>query len=173
MSDLNDWVESLKRAVAPPGQFDTYFPDTTDDDLLGSMLDAYGECQLDGFFTSGWDLTDAGIITPDIGRGQAALLVIFAGVRIIQTQLLNFKSEQKYEAAGAIFDVKTSSNVLTSILKQMNDRKKDLILRLRTNSASSAFSMADAYILKAVGSPFTPAGYDDRAYDYNFPYGDW
>lgn len=172
MSDLNDWVESLKRAVAPPGQFDTYYPDSTDDDLLGSLLDAYGECQLDGFFTTGWELADSGVITPDITRGQAALLVIFAGVRILQTQLMNLRNEQKYEAAGAIFEVKTSSNVLTSILKQMNDRKKELIVRLRTNSASSAFSMADAYILKAVGTPFTLSGYD-RAYDYNLPYGDW
>lgn len=182
-TDLNDWVESLKRYVAVPGDFDTYFPDTTDDDLVGSLLDGFGEAQLDGFFLAGtgspgWTATDAGIVTPDLTRGEMALIVLYASTRIVQTQLLNLKNRQRYEAKGALFETEQASNVLTTLLKQFNDRKTEIIQRLRTVLASSAFDMADSYFIKAVG-PFPGTemyyygGDIDRAYDYHNPFGGW
>lgn len=179
MSDLNDWVESLKRSVATPGEFETFFPDTTDDDLVGSLLDAFGECQLDGFFlTTGpggstYAATDAGVVTPDVTRGQVSLIIIYAACRIIQTQLLNLKNRQHYEAKGAVFETEQASNVLTAILKQFSDRKLQIISRLRIYSASAAFAMADGYLIKATDSGIYYGGELDRAYDYHSPFGNW
>lgn len=178
MSDLNDWVDALKRAVAPPGEFDTLFTDSTDDELLGYLLDAFGECQLDGFFNANpsYVAADSGTVTPDLNRGQMALIIIYASVRIIQTQLMNMKNRQRYEAKGAVYETETGSNILTTTLKQLNDRKLEIIQRLRTYTASAAFDMADGFFIKAVG-PFPGSelyyygGDIDRAYDYHSPWG--
>ncbi len=178
MSNLADSVEALKRYVAVPGTFADFFTETTDDDLVGSLLDGFAECQLDGFFVRPPVLaTDDGAITPSLSRGQTALVVLYAATRIIQTQLLNLKNRTRYEAKGLVYEVEQSANVLTTLLKQLNDRKALIIQRQTLAGASAAFTMADGYFVKAVGYPNyggTPfQGQDvDRAYDYsNNPYG--
>lgn len=174
MTDLADLVEPLKRYVAVPGTFATVFPTTTDDDLTGSLLDGFGECQLDGFMIRpvySAD-TDTGLVSPDLSRGQMSLITLYAATTIIKTQLLNLKTITRYEAKGLVYDVEQSANVLTTILKELNDRKALIILRQTLAGASAAFTMADSYFLKAVG--YFPGTEDyyygpelDRAYDYN------
>lgn len=181
MSDLSDSIESLKRYVAVPGEFASIFAETTDDDLLGSLQDAFAECQFDGFFLGG-DPTNPsfsevdGIVTPDLTRGQAALILLYAACRIVQTQLLNLKNRQKFEASGAVFEVEQASNVLSAILKQYQARKDEIIIRVRLVGASAAFSMADSYFINAVGpmrgtEDWYFGGDVGRAFDYHSPFG--
>jgi hypothetical protein len=176
MTDLADSVEALKRYVAVPGTFADTFTETTDEDLAGSLLDGFAECQLDGFFVRPPIVaTDDGVITPDLARGQVALVVLYAATRIIHTQLLNLKSKIKYEAKGLIYETEQSSNVLTQILKDLQARKALIIQRQTLAGASAAFTMADGYFVKAVGVPYYGDafyGQDvDRAYDFHNPFG--
>lgn len=177
MSNLADAVEALKRYVAVPGTFADVFTETTDDDLVGSLLDGFAECQLDGFFVRPPVLaTDDGVIAPGLSRGQTALVVLYAATRIVQTQLLNLKNQTRYEAKGLVYEVSQSANVLTVLLKQLNDRKSLIIQRQIYAGSSAAFTMADGYFVKAVGyNGYSDAIYYgpdvDRSYDYHSPYG--
>jgi hypothetical protein len=78
MSDFLDNVESLKRVVATPGTFDTLFPDTTDQDLVGTLLDGIAQAQLDGLLAS-YTYDDTGTVTPDLSAPQSALVILYAG----------------------------------------------------------------------------------------------
>lgn len=177
MSNLADAVEALKRYVAVPGTFATVFTETTDDDLAGSLLDGFAECQLDGFFVRPAVVaTDDGVITPDLSRGQTALVVLYAATRIISTQLLNLKNRTRYEAKGLIAESEQSASILVALLKDLTARKALIVLRQTLAGASAAFTMADGYFVKAVGvNGYSDAifyGPDvDRAYDYHSPYG--
>lgn len=177
MTDAADFVESLKRSVATAGTFSTNFPDTTDDDLVGVFLDGLAEAQMDGFFINPIVTYDQnGILTPDITNPQAALVVIYAQCRMIRAELLNRVNKTHYKAGSVEATSEQSSNVLTMILKDAEERKKALLLRAQVSGASSAFVMADAYFIKAVGyypgGEYYAYGADaDRAYDYHDPFG--
>lgn len=149
MSDLFDLVESLKRAVAVPGQFAGTFAETEDQDLVDTLLDAFAEAQLYGFFPT-HSADDAGIITPDLTRGEGALVVIFAMCRILVAEIRNRKTHTRYEARGAVFEQDQSASMLTQLLKDYQTEKAELLKRVST-AAASAFWMADQYYVRAVG----------------------
>lgn len=169
MTDLGDHIETLQRSVAVPGTFATIFPDTTDDDLIGSLMDAYAEAQMDGFFAgpSGPALDlDTAVITPDISLAQVRLVVLYAAYQIISTQLLNLKNKVRYEAKGVIYETEQASTVLTGLLKSFGDRKALLLLRAQRLGAGSVFVMADKYYMAAVSDTvltgpflFEPSGF--------------
>lgn len=178
MTSAADFVESLKRSVSTAGTFSTNFPDTTDDDLVGVFLDGMAEAQMDGFFKNPIINYDQnGNITPDISNAQAALVVIYAQCRMIRAELLNRVNKTHYKAGPVEADSEQSSTILTTILKEAEERKKLILQRAISAGASSAFVMADAYFIKAVGSypggeyGYFSSGDIDRAYDYNNPYG--
>lgn len=172
MSDLANLSESLKRRVAVPGDFADLFPNTTDDDVVGVLMDGFARAQLDGYFGS-VTATDAGILTPDITRPQGSLIVLYGGVLMVQTQLLNLKNKQRYVAGPVQYETEQSASILTAILKQLNDEKVAIATLAARDGATAAFTMADMYFIKAVG---TYPGFDiglefDRAYDYSNPWG--
>jgi hypothetical protein len=170
VTSLTDLVDPLKRYVAVPGTFDDVFPDTTDEDLLGSLLDGFAEAQLDGFFIRPEvSVTDDGDTTPDLSRGEGALIAIYASTRIVLTQLMNLRTQERYEARGLISETSRSSQVLTALLKDLTARKTALITRMQTYaglSGDAGFTMADQYFARAIGASL--GGGDDRAYDYHY-----
>lgn len=177
MTDAADFVDSLKRSVSTAGTFSANFPDTTDDDLVGVFLDGLAEAQMDGFFTKpSVSYTQGGLITPDITNAQAALVVVYAQCRMIRAELLNRVNKTSYKAGSVEAVSEQSSTILTTILKEGEDRKAAILKRAISAGASQAFTMADAYFIKAVGSypggEYYYYGADyDRAYDYHDPYG--
>lgn len=150
MTDISDQVEQLKRAVAVPGKFEIYYPETTDDDLTGALEDAFAQCQLDGFFPTYQLDLNTGLVTPDLLLSEIRMIVLYSSIRIIQTQLMNTKNQTRYEAGGAVYDVQTSSNVLTAILNELVTEKKDIITRLQQVSTAAAYATVDAYFTRAV-----------------------
>lgn len=152
MSSLEDLVEPLKRTVAVPGTFADVFPDTTDDDLIGSLEDGFSEAQLDGYFVrpTSYDLAD-GQVTPDLSRPETALVVIYTATRIVQTQLLNARSAERYEAKGLVFESQRSSQLLVALLKDLQARKQALIDAKATGGAGASFTMADQYFARENG----------------------
>ena len=149
---LANLVEPLKREVAVPGAFDTIFPDTGDDDLIGALADGFAECRLDGFFGGNVVDLDTNMISPAISSGAAALIVIYSGIRIIRSQLRNMNSHVKYEAAGAIYEVDTAASVLTQELRDFAERKRELLtLFLRQQRAGQSVFVTDGYLTRSRG----------------------
>lgn len=173
-ADLSLLVPSLKRFVAVPGGFESFFPNTTDDDALGCVCDGFARAQLDGFFLVGAGNphaldVDAGIVDPPLQLAEGALVVLYAGKRLVQSQLLNLKTTTKYEAKGLMYDVQQAATVLTELLREYNSELTDLVLLSRRAGASRAFIMADAYFIRATGyyAGYAGAIENDRAYEYN------
>lgn len=154
-TELVTLVEPLKRELAVPGEFPTVFPNTTDDNLTGSLADAFGAAQLDGFFgKSTIDLT-TNTVTPGLSSGGSALILLYAAERIIRAQLRNLKTVTKYEAGGVIYDVEQGVTLLTQELKDLTQRRKDLIaLVLRLQRAGQAVYVTDGYLIRAQGYLF-------------------
>lgn len=153
-TDLFDSVPALKRAVAVPGTFDAVFPDTTDDDLGLTILDAFGEAQLDGFFPT-YTCTDDGLMNTILDRGEEALIIIYAAIRIIQSQIRNTKSHVRYEAGEVVFEQDYGSSTLNELLKQYAKRKEDLIdaiLGDKNRGGAAEFLMADQYLQRVAGT---------------------
>lgn len=148
-------VPALQRAVAVPGTFGTLFPDTSDEDLLFTLLDGFAEAQLDGFFTN-YTSTDVGVVTEDLSRADRALIVMYSSVRILLNEIRNRKTHTRYEASGAVFEQDQAATMLVQLLKDYQQQKKDVKEAMRRGNVVSAFGMVDAYFLRAVG----PSCYD-------------
>lgn len=171
MTDLGDLVDSLKRAVAPPGEFATLFRSATDDDLIGSLMDGFAEAQLDGFFTPAYSSlftldADAGTVTPDLSAAQSALVIIYTAHRVVTTRLLNLKTHTRYAARGAEVENDQAATLLVQLLKDFSARKAALQQKAAYSGVDAAFTMADGYFLAATGR-YGPMG---GSYDYD-PYG--
>lgn len=150
MSDLSELVEPLKRAVATPGTFADVFPEATDDLLTAQLADAFGEAQLDGFL-SGFsvDLT-LSTTSPDLSTAQGALLVVYAAYTILVNEVRNRKSHVRYEASGTVFEQDQTASMLNEILRQLGDRKKDLLEQARLGQLDeTGVFMADLAFVKA------------------------
>lgn len=153
MTDLSDMTDSVRRAVATPGVFATLFPDTTDDDLVGTLADAFAECQLDGFFIKNaypavLDV-DASTVTPDLQPGHQALVVIYATIRFLRADLVNRNNVQRYQAGTAVYETQQNVTLLVEILKELTDRKKQILTQAQTYNAGVAFHMADQAFIRA------------------------
>jgi hypothetical protein len=149
MSDFLDNVESLKRVVATPGTFDTLFPDTTDQDLVGTLLDGIAQAQLDGLLAS-YTYDDTGTVTPDLSAPQSALVILYAGAILIRAQLLNLKTHIHYASGTAVFEQDMSTNVLRDLLKDLQARIANVVAIGSDSGAGAAFYMADQYVMSMI-----------------------
>jgi hypothetical protein len=139
-------IEPLKRAIAPPGGFDDAFPDADDDTLFAYITDAFGEARIDGFFLDGSVDWVTGEFDPEISQAEAALLVIYASMNILTTQIRNTGTRNKYVAGPVQYETEFSAGVLQAALASMEARKKQLLQS--TNSAVPWFG--DAYVSRLV-----------------------
>lgn len=170
MAALTSLIPSLQRFVAPPGLFETYFPNASDEDMVGSLADGFAECQLKGFFsTFELDVTAIPTVTPDLTTPQGALVVLFAGVRILQTEIRNRATHRRQEAKGLVNEVDQSAGMLVELLKEYQQEKKDLIDAVSRVGASDVFVMADAYYINATTRYADSSLYEVA--DYHDPFG--
>lgn len=151
-TDLSDLVEPLKRELAVPGEFVATFPNTADDDLVGTLQDGFAKAQLDGFFgTQTVDLS-TGTVTPGLSSGGQALVLMYSAEGVIRAQIRNLKTRTNYESAGSQYEVERAASVLVESLKDLTDRKQRLLdLMLRLARAGQACYVTDAYLLRAQG----------------------
>lgn len=149
MSNLAELTESLKRAVAVPGTFIDVFPDTTDDDLAASLADGYSEAKLDGFLsTTTLDLATLEV-TPDLEDSHRALVVIYTAYQILVAEIRNRPTRTNYVAGSVQAEREQTASMLNEILRQLHDRKKELIARAERGEISSDTFMGDLYFIKA------------------------
>ena len=151
MTDLATLVEPLKRELAVPGVFDDVFPDTGDQDLENTLLDAFAEAQLQGFFS---DMTvAAGETSADLSAAGGALIVLFAAHRVIRAQLRNLVLNVRYKAGSAEMEQQRSSQLLKEELVFLRSRVDDLV-KVARRSGGRSVHVLDNYLARdAANSP--------------------
>lgn len=134
--DLIDYIDALRREVTPPGGPDL-LAGMTDGDLVQYLSDAFWEARLDGFL-EGY-VTDEGastadtIITPmqagapDLSRQWIALIVLYAGVKILRNRILNMNTSFRAKAGTVEFEQQNSATVLAEMLRQLKATKDRII----------------------------------------------
>lgn len=151
MSELATLVPSLKRQVAVPGDFDTSFPNTGDTDLLGSLGDAFGQAQLDGFFGDSVYDGDLFVVTPDLSPGGSAIIGLYAAENVLRTKLHNQATRTIYKAGTVEYQVDTSASAIVEEIRALVARRENLMkqsLRL-LRAASPAVYVTDAYLTRS------------------------
>lgn len=126
--DLSDLIPSLQREVSAPGL--DQVPDATNADYLGNLQDSFWDAFLDGAIV-GYTESD-GIVTPtsgttDLPRELQQLVVFYAGMRIIKNLLRNTNTGFRTKAGPVEFETQQSAQLLTALLKDMQDRRLRLI----------------------------------------------
>lgn len=150
MSALPDLVEAFKREVAVPGTFATTFPSTSDEDIEGSLADAFANAQLDGFFGSMELDLATGTVTPDLSLAGAALVVIYAGLRMTRNQLRTLNTINRYKAGPVEFETQSSAAALTEDLRQLERRRQELITQaIRAGRGRGTTFVIDGYVSRA------------------------
>jgi hypothetical protein len=159
--ELADLVPSLQRAVAPPGEFDTYFPNSTGDDLAGLLADAVAEAQLDGFLSTTTLDVDALTVT-DLNSAQQALVILYGMTRVLTARLSNLKNRTRYKAGNAEAETEQSASVIVELLRQSSARKRQLLDDAKAGNLATAFAMVDLYVAKSIDT-------SRHDIDYAFP----
>lgn len=154
MDTLDDLVPAVKRAVAVPGTFIDLFPNTSDEDLLGALLDGMAEAQLDGFLNS-HTYDEFGAVDPALTNPQGALVVLWTSARILENEITNRRIHVRYDAKGTSFEEDQGASVLVERLKGLRARKDALVEMARYGDAGGVF-VADLAFMNAV------ADYDER-----------
>lgn len=150
---LEDYVASLKREVQPPGS--NLFASATDADWVGYLADAFWEARLDGLLegyvveyepgaSEGEIAATSGVEDDDLdGRGMA-LLVLYAGIRVLRNRIVNMSQGFKAKAGPVEYEQNMAATVLAEMLKQLR-ATKDRILEALDDDAETAVLMIDTY----------------------------
>lgn len=154
MTALSTLAPALKRELAVPGTFDTVFPDTLDEDLVGALADGFGEAQLFGFFgdvtlnltQDGTGAVVDGNTESPLSAAGATLVVIFTSMRIIRAQLRALSSSERYKAGATEFEITRSAMLLRDELKFLRDRLDQLTLQARRPAVSA--TVMDNYVAR-------------------------
>lgn len=145
--NVEDLVEPLKRELSGPGDFDDDFPNSDDDTLGFYISDGFSEAQLDGFLgTYTLDLL-TGDFDPVLELKDSALVVIYAGLRILRSQLRSLAQSAKYVAGPVSYEVSSSASVIKAELEALLARRDQLI---KYNRPSETFFL-DAYWSRVFG----------------------
>jgi len=138
MTALSTLVESLKRELAVPGQFDETFPVTADSDLIGTLADGFGEAQLWGFFPT-LALTPTTVdgeedweTNAPLSAAGATLVVLFAAARVLRAQIRAFNTMERYKAGPVEVETQRAAGVLKDELDYVTTRISDLIKDAKT-----------------------------------------
>jgi len=146
MTELADLVDAFKREVSPPGSFVADFPLVTDTEVEASLADAFAEAQLDGFFSNYVLDVDSSLVEPDISVAGAALVVIYAGMRLIRQRMTSLGSRKRFVAGPVEYEVQAQATVLTELLKELRERRDRL---LRGAGGPKVFQM-DGYATRGL-----------------------
>lgn len=149
MTDLRTLVDALKREVAVPGTYDDVFPDTGPDQLAATLADAFAEAQLQGFFGD-VSLTVDATVSPasyetskPLSAAGGALIVLFAGMRILRSQMRTLSQSATYKAGSVEYSTANMTTVIRDELKALRDRLDGLIVDGKRSGR--AVAVADTY----------------------------
>lgn len=144
--DLSEYIDSLKREVIPVGS--TMFSDIGSDVWTGHLSDAFWEARLDGFLT-GYVADEDGLVTneagaTDLDRRYVALIVLYAGIRVLRNRILNMNTGFRAKAGPVEFEQQNSATMLAEMLKQLRATKDRIIEELDQSDVTSVLYL-DAF----------------------------
>jgi len=139
MTAMSDLVGAYKREAAVPGAFSDAYPTVTDTEIRGALCDAFAAAQLDGFFGSLELDVDGQETTPDLSVAGAALVVIYAGERLVRQQIRGLASQARYKAGPVEMETSVAASVLAEDLKQLRLRRAELLANAQRNRGTSTF----------------------------------
>lgn len=149
--ELRDFVESLKREIEPPGT--ELFTGVPEGDWVGYLSDAFWEARLDGFLAGyatdeGATEADTAIVpvqpdAPDIDRRGIALVILYAGVKVLRNRILNMSVAFRAKAGPVEFEQQNSASMLSEMLRQLKATKDRIIEDL--DAQHSDVMVLDAY----------------------------
>lgn len=151
--DLTDYVESLKREVIPLGS--DLFAAVTPTQWVGYLTDAFWEARLHGFML-GYQADEDGLITPvagstDLDLKYVALVVLYAGVKILRNKVLNTQTKFRAKAGPVEFEQESSATMLAEMLKQLAATKKQVLDELNEVGSTSVLVL-DAFSTRIFSS---------------------
>lgn len=175
---LANYVPALRREVSPPGS--TLFDAVADTVFTGYLADAFWEVKLDGFVEP-WTCSIDGIVIPQTGDGnpdplidppltaydsasdmprdQIALVVLYAGIKIIRNRLLEQNTRIHAKAGPVEFSQESSANLLVEMLRELT-AVKNRLLALRTYNMD--VSLIDAFSVRSASQ----SAYGGYLYDF-------
>lgn len=143
-ADLSDLIPDLKSEMSAPGL--DLFPAGTNAQWLSQLRNAFWEAWLDGFM-GGYSVDDDGIVTPDddsgvvLGRGTQQLIIFYAYVRILKSQLLNLKTTFRAKAGPVEYETQQAASVLKALLDDAIDRRNVYLAELSTEGSVSPITV--------------------------------
>lgn len=162
-TDLAIYTDSVRSILARPGTFSDLFPETTDDHLIAVLADGLAEAHLEGVLLDRL-ADDNYLVREPLTSGQGALLVLYAGLRLIRAELFNRVTSYKYVAGPVSSEGTYATNILRDIMKALQTQKDAVTtLILAGSTVTSAFLMADSYIINATGRTPNGVGASDWA----------
>lgn len=177
--DLSDYTDTLRREVSPPGS--TLFATVSDDVFAGYLADAFWDVKLDGW-QMGWVCDVNGIVVPvndpqiavdnktvftktpfdpnaDLPRDKVALICLYAGIKIIRNRLFETTQHFRAKAGPVEYEQDYSSNVLTTMLKELQDIRQRLLV---LNTYSLDVALIDGFSARSTSA----ASYSGYLYDW-------
>ena len=162
--DLSNYLPSFQYQINPPGQT---LITLTDDEAIQRLVDGFWSLRLAGVdFLSAYTCTDDGIITPqsanvattylptawytddgstDLGREVVQAIILFAGLRCVQTQYMNLKTMVRSQAGNVSFETQQSATVLLAVLKSII-AEVDIVLTRFSDLGSTTVTVLDSVI---------------------------
>jgi hypothetical protein len=122
--DLFELVETLRRAVNPPGT--DVFPNAQDEEFAGYLSDAFWEIRMLSMFEN---FTESdGLIAPlqgtdDLPRELQQLIVLYAAINIVTNELKNVEQSFRAKGGPAEFETTKSPLVLRAVLDELQRRR--------------------------------------------------
>lgn len=144
MTDLADLVPALKRELAAPGDFETTYPNSDDNDLTARLADGFALAQLDGFFPDvALDIDDF-TSDPDLSAAGGALVVLYAALQVIRAQIRATQASFRAKAGPVEYEVQQSATLLRDELKFLIARRDSLVAEAVLSSRQTF--VIDAYL---------------------------
>lgn len=145
MTYLADLVDPFKREVSIPGMFGTDFPTATDDELEAALGDAFSHAQLDGFFPAFSLDLDSLEVTPELSNAGIALVVLYAGTRLVRQKLRTLGVNRRYKAGPVEMETSVAVNVLMAELKDLQGRLSGIVEQTKLTHQPTAVYMLNGY----------------------------
>lgn len=148
MTYLEDLIDPFKREVSIPGMFATDFPSATDDDLEAALGDAFALAQLEGWFPTFRLDVDALQITPQLSNAGAALVVLYAGIRMVRQKLRTLAVNRRYKAGSVEVETSVPVNVLLAELKDLQGRLNNIVEQTKLTNQPTPVYMINGYVAR-------------------------
>lgn len=141
--ELSTLVDSLKRAVSPPGQ-DNY-SGVTDTQWVGYLTDAFWQARLSGLLT-GYEENNAEVSPtkpgkPDLTGDQLQLVVFFAAYNIALTAFQNTNSLYRAKSGPVEYEVQKSAQTQKALLDALKARMDYILKNLSALDAKTKTSV--------------------------------